>query len=247
MREELELLPRYLTAHLELSLFALLAGILVSVPVGIVASRVRWVESLALGFAATAQTVPSLALLALMVPLLGALGFSGIGFLPAFIALTLYSMLPILRNTVTALGSIEPALVEAARGVGMRDRDRLLRIELPMALPVIAAGVRTSMVWTVGAATLATPIGAESLGNYIFGGLQTRNIDAIVVGCVASASLALSLDGLARLLVAGVRHRKRQAIAASIAIFAGLYLYSASTLTSRLARDFTEVGSRSLE
>ncbi|MCK7494098.1 MAG: ABC transporter permease [Comamonadaceae bacterium] len=109
-----------------------------------------------------------------MVPLLVALGLPGIGALPAFLGLTLYSLLPMLRNTVTGLSGIDPAVIEAARGVGMTRAQRLRRVELPLALPTIVAGVRTSAVWTVGMATLSTPVGAPSLGNFIFSGLQTR-------------------------------------------------------------------------
>ncbi len=157
-----------------------------------------------LALASVIQTVPALALLAVMVPLLSALGLPGIGTLPAFLGLVLYSLLPILRNTVTGLHGIDPAVLEAARGLGMTRRQRLLYVELPLALPVIVAGVRTATVWTVGMATLSTPVGAPSLGNYIFGGLQTRNTPAILTGCVAAALLALALDGLVRAAAAAV-------------------------------------------
>ena len=113
----------------------------------------------------------------------------GIGYTPALIALSLYSLLPMLRNTVAGIRSVDPALIEAARGVGMTDRQRLLRVELPLGAPVIVAGLRTATVWVVGTATLSTPIGATSLGNFIFSGLATRNDAAVFVGCVASAGL----------------------------------------------------------
>jgi len=136
------------------------------------------------------------ALLAVMVPLLAALSLPSIGLLPAFIALTLYGVLPVLRNTVTGLAGVDPALREAARGVGMTPWQQLRRVELPLAMPVMVAGLRTSTVWVVGMATLSTPVGAPSLGNYIFSGLQTRNFAAVLVGCFAAAGLALVLDGL---------------------------------------------------
>ena len=172
------------------------------------------------------QTIPSLALLAIMVPALAALGFPSIGFLPAFIGLTLYSVLPILRNTVTGLAGVDPALIEAAQGVGMTPAQCLRRVELPLALPVILAGIRTSAVWTVGMATLSTPVGAPSLGNYIFSGLQTRNLAAVLVGCVAAAVLALCLDGLVRALGAAIASgngvgRCRPAWSACSAVYTG--------------------------
>jgi osmoprotectant transport system permease protein len=188
------------------------------------------VERTVVNAAAAVQTVPSLALLALMVPLLSALGFRSIGFLPAFIALILYSSLPILRNTVTGLAAIDATFKEAAQGVGMSPREQLLRVELPLALPFIMTGIRTGAVWTVGAATLATPVGADSLGNYIFTGLQTRNLAAVVVGCVSSAALALSLDGLTKLLQTGITDRKRRHMMAAIATFSALYLYAGGAL-----------------
>ncbi len=212
MNAELSLFLSRLSAHLGLTLVALLAGILVSVPLGVLVTRVRRLEAPVLGVASVAQTVPSLALLAFMVPALAALGARSIGFLPALIGLSIYSVLPILRNTAAGLAGIDPALVEAALGVGMTSRERLLRVELPLAAPVIVAGIRTSAVWTVGTATLSTPVGAQSLGDYIFGGLQTRNHGAVLVGCLASAALALTLDGLVRAIEVGLRRRKRSAL-----------------------------------
>jgi osmoprotectant transport system permease protein len=156
-----------------------------------------------LAFASIVQTIPSLALLALFYPLLLALsalslrvfghGFSALGFLPSLLALTLYSMLPIIRNGVAGIVSLDPAIIEAARGVGMTDRQRLVRIELPLAAPVLMAGVRTAAVWVIGAATLSTPVGQTSLGNYIFSGLQVENWVSVLFGCSAAA-LALVTD-----------------------------------------------------
>ena len=145
MREELAELPRLLTAHLGLTLFPLLAGTMLSIPLGVLSSRFRRLEHLSLNVAAVIQTVPSLALLALMVPLLGAIGATSIGYLPAFVALTLYSVLPVLRNTVTGLTGVNPALIEAARGVGMSPRERLLHVELPVAMPLVARSPSETM------------------------------------------------------------------------------------------------------
>ena len=236
MREQLALLPGYLTAHLQLTLFALLAGAAVSIPAGIAITRSRRLERPVLGVASVIQTVPSLALLAVMVPALSSLGLRSIGFLPAFIGLTLYSVLPVLRNTVTGLTGLDPALKEAARGVGMTSRQQLWRVELPLALPVILAGLRTSTVWTVGMATLSTPVGAPSLGNYIFAGLQTRNLTAVLVGCVAAAALALVLDGLVRALGAAVLARKRSSLVAILAVFGVLYAHATIAFVASATR-----------
>ena len=234
MREQLALLPGYLTAHLQLTLFALLIGTLVSIPAGVLLRRKRWLEQPVLGAASVIQTIPSLALLALMVPALAALGLRSIGFLPAFIGLVLYSILPILRNTVAGLNGVDEALVEAARGVGMTPAQRMRRVELPLAMPVILAGVRTSTVWTVGIATLSTPVGAPSLGNYIFSGLQTRNLTAVLVGCVAAAVLALLLDGLVWALGAAVQRRSRGWTRAVLAVIGALYIFTGATVVSAL-------------
>ncbi len=232
--EQLALLPGYLAAHLELTLVALVVGIAISVPLGIWATRHPRAEAVVLGTVGVIQTIPSLALLAVMVPALAALstvahralgiGVPSIGYLPALIGLTLYSLLPIVRNTVTGIRGVDPAVVEAARGVGMTAHEQLRIVELPLAWPVIIAGVRTATVWVVGIATLSTPIGAPSLGNYIFSGLQTRNLAAVLIGCVAAAMLALVLDGLVHALERGVRERRRGVTGVALALLAALAL-----------------------
>ncbi len=235
MREQLALLPGYLTAHLQLTLAALAASTAVSVPLGLVATRVRWLEQPILGVAGVIQTVPSLALLAIMVPLLATLSLPSIGLLPAFIGLTLYGVLPVLRNTVTGVAGVDPALKEAARGVGMTDWQQLWRVELPLAMPVIVAGLRISTVWVVGMATLSTPVGATSLGNYIFSGLQTRNYVAVLVGCVAAAGLALVLDGLVRAVESAVATRRRGRLAVALGLAGVLCAYAGGTLALDLS------------
>lgn len=247
MSDQLALLPGYLTAHLQLTLFALLTGTVISVPMGIVITRAREFERPVLAVASVIQTIPSLALLAVMVPALAALGLPSIGFLPAFIGLALYSVLPILRNTVTGLGGLDPAMTEAARGVGMTPSQQLWRVELPLALPVILAGLRTATVWTVGIATLSTPVGASSLGNYIFSGLQTRNLTAVLMGCVASAALALVLDGLVRGLGVALMRRRRGPLVAVVAALVTLYAYAGTTFGHGLrgaAPDHVVVGAK---
>ncbi|WP_437764485.1 glycine betaine ABC transporter substrate-binding protein [Sorangium sp. So ce281] len=238
MKEQLALLPRYLAAHLGLTLVALALGVAVSVPLGVLVTRSRRLEGPVLGVASVVQTIPSLALLAFMVPVLAALGARSIGYLPALIGLFLYSLLPVLRNTAAGLSGLDPAVIEAARGVGMTPREQLRRVELPLALPVIVAGVRTAAVLTVGTATLSTPVGAPSLGDYIFSGLQTRNTTAVLIGCVASAGLALVLDGLVRGLLAGVTRRSRRLVLLCLGGFAGLAVFAATPVVrALLARD----------
>ncbi len=237
--EELLRLPDKLAGHLQLALIALLLGMLISIPLGVWLTRRRAWEPTVLGIAGVIQTIPSLALLAFMVPLLGALGgltsawfgleISAIGYGPALVALTLYSVLPMLQNTLTGVSGVDEALKEAARGVGMTDRQQLWQVELPQALPVIVAGVRTAAVWVVGTTTLSTPIGAPSLGDYIFIGLNTRNFVAVTVGCVAAACLALLLDALIRFAQRAVADRARVRIRVAL-VLAGL-LYGYITLT----------------
>jgi osmoprotectant transport system permease protein len=184
-----------------------------------------------LGVAGVIQTVPSLALLALMVIALQGL----IGFWPAFIALTLYSVLPILANTVVGLKGVDPALIEAARGLGMSQRQMLFRVQLPLALPVIIGGIRTATVLVVGTATLVTPVGGESLGNYIFSGLESMNPASTAFGCVVAALLAVVMDQLVRLLEVASRRRSRSlAWAGGL----GLLLVFGGGLAAPLARLF---------
>ena len=209
--DQLALLPEYLGKHLLLSAVALLIGIGISLPLSVLTVRVSVLRPPVLALASAIQTVPSLALLALMVPLLRA-----IGFMPAVIALTLYSMLPVIRNTVTGIEDVDPDLIEAGRGLGMTSNQLLFKVQIPLALPVIIAGIRTATVWVVGIATLSTPVGATSLGNYIFSGLQTQNYTAVTIGCVAAAFLALLLDLLIRLMeLATIRRSRPLALLAS--------------------------------
>ena len=232
MAEQLALLPSYLTAHLQLTLLALLLSTITSVPLGIAATRVAWLERPALAVAGVIQTVPSLALLAVMVPLLATLELPSIGFLPAIVGLTLYGVLPVLRNTVTGISGVDPSLKEAARAVGMTTHQQLTMVELPLAMPVIVAGIRTATVCIVGIATLSTPVGATSLGNYIFSGLQTRNYASILVGCVAAAGLALVLDGLVRAIEVSITERRRGQLIATLSTVAVLYAYACLTFAA---------------
>jgi len=217
--EALGHLPDYLGNHVRVSVTALALGLVISLPLAIVARRRPVLRGALLGLASVVQTVPGLALLALFYPLLLALaalslkyfgaGFSAFGFLPSVLALALYSMLPVLRNTITGLDGVDAALTEAAEGVGMTEWQSLFMVELPLALPVMMAGIRTSAVWVIGTATLSTPIGQTSLGNYIFAGLQTQNWVFVLFGCFAAALLALAVDQLLALIETGIRLRSR--------------------------------------
>jgi len=222
--EALARLPDYLGSHVLVSVTALALGLGISLPLAILSIRRPVLRGSLLTLASIIQTIPGLALLALFYPLLLALaalserlfgaGFSALGFLPSVLALALYSMLPVLRNTVTGLAGVDPRLRDAARVIGMTPGQSMRQIELPLALPVIMAGIRTAAVWVIGTATLATPIGQTSLGNYIFAGLQTQNWVFVVFGCVAAAALALAVDQLLALMEHGVAARKRGRTAA---------------------------------
>ncbi|MDG2140234.1 MAG: ABC transporter permease/substrate-binding protein [Gammaproteobacteria bacterium] len=192
LREQLLLLPDYFQGHLILTMIALSLGIITSLPLGIWAAQSPRVKRPLLVLVSIIQTFPSVAILALVVAMLG----GQIGMVPAVIALVLYSMLPIVRNTVTGLETVPTEVVEAAKGIGMSSSQILMRVRLPLALPVIIAGIRIAAVWTVGLATLSTLVGATSFGNYIFTGLQIRNLVAVTVGSLAAALMAILLDSL---------------------------------------------------
>src|ERR1700726_5073446 len=241
--EALAHLPDYLGNHVRVSVDALALGLVVSLPLAIAVRNRRVPRPLLLGGPSIVQTGPGLALLARFYPLLLAVaaltlkwfgfGFSAFGFLPAVLALALYSMLPVLRNTITGLRGIEPSILEAAQGVGMTPLQSLLSVELPLALPVMMAGIRTAAVWVIGTATLSTPIGQTSLGNYIFAGLQTQNWVFVLFGCLAAAVLALGVDQLLALIETGVRNRSRVRVTLG---GAGIAALVAATLVPSLAR-----------
>jgi osmoprotectant transport system permease protein len=236
-------LPDYLGNHVLVSITALALGLGVSLPLAFLSVRRPTLRAWALAATSLIQTIPGLALLALFYPVLLALAalserlfgvsFSALGFLPSVLALALYSMLPVLRNTVTGLTGIDPAITEAAQGVGMTRRQSLFMVELPLALPVIMAGIRTAAVWVIGMATLSTPVGQTSLGNYIFSGLQTQNWVFVLFGCVAAAALAMIVDQLLALMQTGVAQRRPKRLAVAAAL---LVLLIAAALAPRFAQ-----------
>jgi osmoprotectant transport system permease protein len=178
--------------HLVLVAIAVVIAVAIGVPLGILSTRDRRVERVALGTANVLQTVPSLALFGFLIPV-PVLG--GIGASTAIVALTLYALLPIVRNTHAGIRGVDPALAEAGRGMGMTDRQLLAKVELPLAAGVIVAGVRVATVISIGIATIAAAIGAGGLGVYIFQGLAMVDDTVILAGAVPAALLALAADG----------------------------------------------------
>lgn len=181
-------IARNTVQHLKLVGLSLLAAILIGVPLGVAAARSRWIGGVVLATTGLAQTIPSLALLAVLIPLLG------IGVLPALVALFIYSLLPIVRNTYVGLTTIPPPLLESAACLPLSARAQLTRIRLPLASPAILAGIRTSAVINVGSATLAALIGAGGLGEPILTGIQLRRNDLILQGAIPAALLALLVE-----------------------------------------------------
>ena len=228
LAEALAELPPLVASHLALCSAALGLALAAGLPIAVLAVDRPRLRAAALGFAGLVQTIPGLALLALFYPLLLALsGLMGgalpaLGFLPALLALSLYALLPILRNAIAGLTGIQPAVIEAADGIGMTRAQRLRIVEAPLAAPVAMAGIRTAAVWTIGAATLATTVGYPSLGNPIFAGLQTENNVLVLTGCVAAAGLALLVDGLLALVERGITARRRGSTFAGLAGLAAL-------------------------
>ena len=234
-----EQLPQLLGGHLSLAVPAIVVGVLLSVPLGILCVKSAAVRGPVMLVISLVQTVPSIALLAIMVAILG----GTIGYRPAFVALLIYSILPIVRNTIVGLEGVDPAMREAARAVGMRPLQQLLKVELPLAFPVILAGIRTATVWVVGIATLSTPVGAPSLGNYIFSGLQLRDWQRVLFGCVATMLLSLILDQLIALIERSLQRRRFVVVWGGTAVLGGLLAVGlAPQLVPATAAGFTEVG-----
>ncbi|HXJ35932.1 MAG TPA: ABC transporter permease [Candidatus Eisenbacteria bacterium] len=187
--------------HVVLVVVSVALATALAVPLGILLTRRPAWQRLVLGAANVVQTIPSLALFGLLIPL----PFFGIGTRTALVALTLYAILPILRNTVVGIAGVDPAIREAAVGMGMTSTQLLRRVELPLATSVILAGVRTATVIGVGLATIAAPIGAGGLGVLVFSGLASLDNRRLLAGAVPAALLALGADAL----LGGVERRLR--------------------------------------
>lgn len=174
--------------HIQLTLVALFIGNLIALPLGILLTRRRKLAEAVIGITSVFQTIPSLALLGFMIP------FFGIGFGPAIVALSIYALLPILRNTYTGILGVNQAVVDAGTGMGMTSRQVLFMIEIPLALPIIMAGIRTATVMVIGVATLAALVGAGGLGDIIFRGIAMARQDLILAGAIPAALLSILFD-----------------------------------------------------
>lgn len=241
--------------HLLLVVVATGAAAIIGVPIGILLTRRPALSKPVLATANVLQTIPSLALFGFLIPLLGR---HGIGYAPAIIALFLYSLLPIIRNTFTGINGVDPAVREAARGMGMTDRQMLTQVELPLAMNVIIAGLRVATVIAIGTATIAAAIGAGGLGVYIFRGLRGggSNNTLVLAGALPAAIMALGADftlgWLEKRLAPGARKAsgtaKKLIAAASlvVVIVAAVFFFSKGAITSSArhigigSKDFTE-------
>lgn len=193
-----EIVVGWIVGHLWISLVAIVISTALGITLGIyIAGQGRErAADVILYVAEIMMTVPSLALFGLLMLLLSRIGLSAIGFLPAVITLIVYGQLPIVRNTYTAIRQVDPAMIEAGKGMGMSESQLLLKVRLPLAFPVIMAGLRNAMVLIIGIGTIAALIGAGGLGVPIFRGLRNARMDLIITGGVSVSVLALLVDGI---------------------------------------------------
>ncbi len=222
-------------AHIGLTFISLFLSILISIPAGIWISRKKHWSGPVLGIAGILQTIPSIALLGFMIPLLG------IGAKPAIVALMLYAFLPIIRNTYTGITQVNAAVTDAAKGMGMTSSQILFKVELPLAMPVILAGIRTATVINVGVATLAAYIAAGGLGEFIFGGIALNNTNMILAGAIPAALLAIIFDFLlAKAQLINIKKPKSAFIAIPL-ILVGLssFYLLPSAIGSKMLAGFT--------
>lgn len=191
--------------HLWLVVIAMLLAIAVGIPLGIAVTRKPWLSKPILGSANVAETIPSLALFGFLLPVpwLGSRADR-----LAIVALAVYALLPIIRNTMTGIQGIDPNVREAARAMGMTDSQILFRVELPLGLPVLLAGIRIATVWTIGIATIAAAVGAGGLGEFIFRGLAMVDNRVILAGAIPAAILALVADIVLGLFERRLRHAR---------------------------------------
>jgi len=179
--------------HISIVSVAVGIAILTGVPIGIMITQSQRAAEIVIYIASIIITIPSIALFGLMIPILSTIG-QGIGYLPAVIAILLYSQLPIIRNTYAAITNVDPALREAARGMGMTAGQRLRRVEIPLAIPVIMGGIRTAVVMNIGVAAIAAYIGAGGLGVLISRGISQTDVRQLIAGALAVSLLAIIAD-----------------------------------------------------
>lgn len=235
MRQNSAKLLEQMLQHVGLTFISLAIAVVVGLPLGILIARKKRLAGSILGIAGILQTIPSIALLGFMIPLLG------IGPKPAIAALFLYALLPIIRNTYTGLTGVQADVLEAAKGMGMTGRQSLLKVEFPLAMPVILAGIRTATVINVGVATLAAYIAAGGLGEFIFGGIALNNTTMILAGAIPAALLAILFDQLLG-LVQKMRLRKTALIyllPGLLVLLSSFYLLPAAINGNRLSAGFT--------
>ncbi|WP_172283412.1 ABC transporter permease/substrate-binding protein [Chryseobacterium sp. LAM-KRS1] len=221
--------------HLGLTFVSLLLAIIVGVPLGIFIARKKLFANPVLGTAGILQTIPSIALLGFMIPAFG------IGATPAIVALLIYALLPIIRNTYTGITGVDASVVEAAQAMGMNKKQLLFKVELPLAMPVIIAGIRTAAVINVGVATLASFVAAGGLGEFIFGGISLNNTNMILAGAIPAALLAIILDQLISVLQKSGYRRLRKMlfiIPIVLVIIGGVYVFNSYSGT-KLKAGFT--------
>lgn len=179
--------------HIALVAVAVGLATLSGVPIGIIITKSERLAKIVLYAASIIVTIPSIALFGIMIPILSLIGH-GIGYVPAVIAVLLYSQLPIIRNTYTAIKNVDPALREAARGLGMSSNQRLRLVEIPLAIPIIMAGVRTAVVLNIGVMAIASYIGAGGLGTFISRGISQSDPRQLIIGSIAVSLLAIVVD-----------------------------------------------------
>ncbi|RKQ27933.1 ABC transporter permease [Oceanobacillus halophilus] len=185
----------YTVEHVQLVGLAIIISILIGVPLGIYLTTNEDLAGTVLQISSIMMTIPSIALFGIMIPILSTIG-QGIGFLPALIALVLYSQLPIIRNTYTGINNVDPNIRDAAKGLGMTTMQRLLKVEIPNAMPLIMAGIRTATVLNIGIGAIAAYIGAGGLGSLINQGISRSNNTMVLVGAVVVSILAILVDYL---------------------------------------------------
>lgn len=204
--------------HIRLTAISLSIAVVIGITIGILLTRYKQAANNVIGIVGVIQTIPSVALLGFLLPLLG------IGAVPAIVALFMYALLPIVRNTFIGIDEVDKDIKEAAKGMGMPDLQILLKVELPLAMPVIFAGIRTAAVTNVGVATLCALIASGGLGQFIFRGIALNRVEMILAGAIPAAALALLLDFFLGILQKNIRKLIKPILVAAV-ILLGISLF----------------------